>query len=152
MEAATPITLWDVRWTRNRRIHVVDFHDDLAGALRLYTQLVEHGRRDVTLHSKNRGFPPPTRLRSYLEEIKRGEFITVEPLDHYNRRGWWWCPYCIHLRKFVYKAGFTTSGVYVPEPGYHCPMCSISHRDGAVRKYNPTARRLYVDGVRRHRT
>jgi hypothetical protein len=145
----TPAALWDVRWIHNRHVLVKNFHDDLASALYAYTQLIEHGRQGVTLHCKNKGFPPPQRLRAYTQT--RGELITVEPLVHYNLRGWWWCPYCMQLRKFVYKPGFTTSGVYVPEPGYHCPVCGISHRDGAVRKYNPIARRLYVDGVRKQR-
>lgn len=140
---------WEVRWVRNRRVTTVDVKDDFAEALRIYTKALVAGLSDVTLRSKNVGFPPPSKLRPYFKKLtKNSEPIRVVPLDLYNGRGWWWCPYCIHLRKFVKRNGFYTEGCWVPEPGYHCPMCGISHRDHHVAKWNPHARRYQIDGVR----
>lgn len=136
-------------WVRDRRVIVTDFKDDFAEALRIYKKAVEAGLSDVTLRSKNVGFDPPKKLRPYVKKLtKKGEPTRIIPLESYNLRGWWWCPYCIHLRKFVKRSGFHSEGCWVPEPGYHCQMCGISHRDGHVAKWNPHARRHQVDGVR----
>jgi hypothetical protein len=141
---------WEVRWVVEKRVVVVDFGDDLAEALRIYTKALVSGRKAVTLRSKNVGFAPPQRLRPYTRKPKRKteEGVRVTPLNEYNLRGWWWCPYCMQLRKFVLRSGFHIGGIWVPEPGYHCPMCGISHRDNSVAKWNPHARRYQEEGVR----
>lgn len=137
---------WDVRWVANKRIVIADFGEDLAEALRIYTKALAAGKRDATLRCKNVSIPPPIHLRPVLD--KDGITIINTPLRHYNARGWWWCPYCMQLRKFKLLRGFFTGGQWVAEAGYHCPMCSISHRDSSVRKWNPIAARLHVEGVR----
>lgn len=139
---------WDVRWVVDRRIVVVDCADDFAEATRIYTLAVAGGRRDVTLRCKNVAIPPPARLRVVHERKTPDGIERVPHLHSYNLRGWWWCPYCAQLRKFKVQRGFSSDGQWVPEPGYHCPMCSISHRDSSVRRWNPLADRLYVEGVR----
>lgn len=142
--------LWEVRWVHNRRQVIVDFGDDFAEALRIYTKALKAGKRDATLRARNVSTKPPIRLRPRMSKPKhKGEEPQrVEPLEKYNRSGWWWCPYCIHLRKFVLKRGFRSEGQWVPEAQYECQMCGISHRDGAVQKWNPLARRLREEGVR----
>lgn len=140
---------WEVRWVRNRRVVVVDLKGDFAEALRIYTKAVKAGLSDATLRSKNVGFPPPQKLRPYIyKRTKNSDGVRIVPLYHYNLHGWWWCPFCIHLRKFVHRNGFMYAGQWVPEPGYHCQMCGISHRDGHVAKWNPHAVRHQTDGVR----
>lgn len=144
---------WEVRWVHNRRVVVVDFADDFAEALRIFTKALLAGKSDVTLRSRNMGTPPPMRLRPYYKKPKRKdeEGKRVEPLARYNLSGWLWCPYCIHLRKFVHRNGFTSEGHWVPEPQYECQMCGITHRDGTVQKWNPVARRWRDEGVRARR-
>lgn len=140
---------WEVRWVHDRKIILVNYKDDFAEALRIYTKAIASGRRDVTLRSRNVGFAPPQRLRPYTKSPSRREPEPplIDPLEHYNHRGWWWCPYCIHLRKFGKRNGFYMGRIWVPEPGYCCPMCGISHRDNAVKTWNPLARRLQEEGV-----
>lgn len=142
--------LWEVRWVHNRRIVIVTFRDDFAEALRIYTKALAANRADVTLRCRNMGTAPPTRLRPFYKKPKKkgDEGERVEPLASYNLKGWLWCPYCIHLRKFVHRNGFTHEGHWVPEPQYECQMCGVTHRDQSVTKWNPIARRWRADGVR----
>lgn len=143
---------WEVRWTHNRRITVIDCEDDLAEALRIYTLAKLGGRRDVTLRSRNMSTAPFRRLRPRFEKkSKRDEGVLVEPLAKYNLSGWLWCPYCIALRKFVHRNGFWSEGHWVPEPQHQCQMCGITHRDGSVQRWNPIARRWRDEGVRAKR-
>ena len=140
---------WQVKWVSEKRIHTVECGDDLAEALRLYTLAQKGGRHDVTLRSKNVAIAPPQRLRPVEHTNTKGEVVRITvPLEHYNARGWLWCPFCIQLRKFRLQRGFHAEGQWVPEAGYHCPMCGISHRDASVRRWNPVAERYYVEGVR----
>lgn len=140
---------WEVRWISKRRLITVDFGDDLAEALRIYTKALLAGRSTVTLRSRNRGIAPPKRLRPYYKKPKRktDEPVRVEPLARYNLAGWLWCPYCVALRKFVPRKGFHVENVWVPQAGHHCQMCGVSHRDGTVQKWNPIARRWRDEGI-----
>ena len=60
----------------------------------------------------------------------------------HNAAGWWWCPYCVKLRRFVKRAGFYVDSIWVDEPSMACPLCSANHRDFHVRKWNPIAARI----------
>jgi hypothetical protein len=141
---------WEVRWVHNRRVVVIDCGDDLAEAVRIYTLALRGSKLATTLRCKNVGFPPPARLRAVHERRAADGIERIPHLYFYNLRGWWWCPYCMQVRKFRLLRGFHDADTWVPTAGYHCPMCKISHRDGCVRKWNPLAARLYVEGVRAH--
>lgn len=150
---------WEVRWLAKGRIVSKNFGTDFAGAMALLQKALAANKNGATIICKNMGFPPPERLQPrHVRTVKRnarGRKETVEgfvrPMRRLNATGIWWCPYCAKLRKFVRKTGFVVSGVRVNEPGYHCPLCEISHRDANVKKWNPVAERLAINPERRTR-
>lgn len=149
---------WEVLWVKDRRVVRIPFEHDLSEALRIYTKAKDAGKPGATLRCCNVGFAPPDKYADHeiAVEVKevRGRMRRVkvkrpiEPrqymqrMGRMNRKGIWWCPYCMQLRKFVKRKGYRYSGVWVPQPGMHCPICETSHRDGHVAKYNPIARRI----------
>lgn len=121
-----------------------DFEQDLNGAIELYTKVKTAGRDFPTLLSRNVGFPPPKKFMPYqvTKMRKQGRKkvpvqVTITPMAVVNRRGLIWCPYCREFRKFQLQDGFRVEGKYVPDRGWHCPICAISHRNVHVRRWNP---------------
>ncbi len=148
---------WELVWVSKKgRIKRKDFGDDFSGALQGFAEGQREQLRFLTLRCKNVGFPPPPELRPrtiVFNPPKRinGDLVyqaTVRPMAKRNRAGVWWCPYCIKLRKFTKKTGFMIDGIEVKDEALACPVCSITHRDGHVRKWNPQAVELY-EGARR---
>lgn len=93
-------------------------------------------------------------------KIVRKEQIEIIPLQELNLKGIWWCPYCRELRRFALWDGVSTDGsffklietkrpMFIWDPGYHCPMCGISHRDSHVRRWNPQAQVMEYRTTRR---
>jgi hypothetical protein len=164
---------WEVLWIKvkkkKKKVVVIEFLDDLQGAIELYHKAKNAGKPFATLRCCNVGFPPPDKYRPRwvvkktgtgkyvyvnkrskktgkvkkvkVERIKREE-IYHEPMAAMNLRGWWWCPYCMEMRRFEKQNGFLVEGVRVPEVGFHCLICGVSHRDHHVRKWNPQAQRV----------
>jgi hypothetical protein len=151
---------WSVLWIHNGSIRQHLCEDDLNEALRVMRVLEKAGRKGVTLHSDNVGFPPPEKYRPHtvykrkkVKVLRKGKERwmlktserRVVPMKKLNAREWWWCPYCRKMRKFQMQRAFPVEGVVVPEREYgmYCPMCGISHRDFHVRRWNPKAAELY---------
>ena len=164
---------WSVMWVVGDRI-VRNWYDaDLSEAIRIYTKAQAAGKRMVTLHCANSGFPPAERFHPHEARIRdkrwikgkkqkgiyKYKFVWRDPLARANLKGIWWCPYCREWRRFQTQGGFFYEGVFIEDQrGMYCPMCGISHRDFHVRKWNPHARRQYTTegkkrrGNRRKRT
>lgn len=172
-EANATRVRWQILWVSKGRVHRKDFDHDLSAAVELYTKLLIGERKGVTLRSCNMGFPPPDKYADW--ETDRFEIITrgrkrykrplpdllIEPREYRHRmhainvKGWWWCPYCMKLRRFERREGHIGKVV----PGFHegkavewvmrawsdphmaCPMCGASHNDWNVAHYNPIAAR-----------
>lgn len=142
---------WAVMWIasngRKRKLIRKDFGDDYAGAKALYNKAMKADKPYATLACVNMGFMPPAELRP-RKVRKKGRMkgtrkikiveVVVDPLKELNLQGKLWCPYCCELRPFVKKRGFYHRGIWVDEPGYHCPICGVSHRDYHVRHWNRT--------------
>lgn len=123
----------------------------------MYELALKAGKQAATLHADNVGFPPPDKYADH-EKILLGRrkgtktkvyrIQLIQPLQYQvrmralNHRGIWWCPYCRKMRHFVYRKGFRVDGIWVPDEHHACPLCSITHRDGHVRKYNPIAQQM----------
>lgn len=172
---SAPRARWRVAWIAKGKVVGKSFGEDFGGALELHSKAQAAGRRGATLICANVAFNPPDRLRPRtVRKIKReivkrrgkkyvkNDVIVgqVYPLRKLNLKGIWWCPYCVKLRKFERRDGFNSEGQWVPDPGYYCPICGISHRDFGVRKHNPVAQRIYsepgkrllnLDGTRKKR-
>lgn len=145
---------WQVLWINKGRIQRKDFEHDLSGALELYGKVLVAERKGATLRCCNMGFPPPDKYADREEIIVirdgrrfKGRKLIIprvyrDTMNTLNARGIFWCPYCITMRKFKRKEFFRLEGIKVEEPSMNCPMCDISHRDGNVMKYNPTAVRF----------
>jgi hypothetical protein len=125
-----------------------DFGNDVDGAYALLTRAEAAGKKMATVVCTNVGFPPPEKYADYqvkkVRKKKNGRkvtkevvWVTVRPMKKVNAAGLTWCPYCRKFRKFQLQDGFRIDGHYVPEKGWHCPICGISHRNHLVRKYNP---------------
>ena len=151
---------WRVAWKQNGRVVGKTFGEDFSGARELYEKVIKAEKKGATLISTNVCFPPPPRLCPYKKDkvewsivTRKGRrakkktvlVVTVHPMNKLNLKGIWWCGYCSRLRKFERLNGFKESGVYVAEPGYHCPICKVSHRDGGIRKWNYAASRIYAN-------
>jgi hypothetical protein len=149
---------WRVAWISKGRVISKDFDGDLGAALELLDKAKRAGKSGATLICTNKGFEPPEHLLPRRVEkvrkviVKRGgkrrvkrEIIrgVVTPLKKLNATGVWWCPYCVKLRKFVFKPAVKFEGKMFPEPGYYCPVCGVGHKDWTVRHYNPVAQRMY---------
>lgn len=149
---------WRVAWVHKGRIVSKNFGRDYPAALELYFKARTAGRRNVTIISVNFAFDPPDELKPYYVKKIRKKIVKrrgkrkiirepvagwVRPLKKYYVQGIWWCPYCGKLRRFEFKKYMVTEGIKVPEPGFYCPMCGISHKNWAVRKWNPPAQHLY---------
>lgn len=141
---------WEVLWIAHGKIQRKKTGYDLAEAMRIRDLVKAAGRSGVTLRCCNMGFPPPEKLQARtitfdapkLVRGKRVMSVRLNPMRKRNAQGVWWCPYCMQLRRFVKRKGFTVDGIHVPEPGMHCPMCNISHRDWHVQRWNPIAARI----------
>lgn len=150
---------WEVCWVRDGKIHRAGTGSDFHEALRIFTLAVQSkDRTNVTLRSQNMAFPPPERLQPRLVRFDkprrlRGAVVSevrVVPMSKLNRQGLWWCPYCVKLRRFVFKQGaWTTEGVWMDDPRMQCPMCSVTHSSFGVRQWNPMAVRLFYDQPKR---
>lgn len=121
---------WEVIWLTykpHKRLIAVDCEHDFHEALRIYTKAVQADKKMVTLRCKNMGFPPP-------EKFRRKAIA-------YNKQGIFWCPFCVKMRRFERRAGFTSdlTDEWVDYDHYACPVCDISHENGHVVQYNPLA-------------
>lgn len=144
---------WEVCWVKDNKLHRVGMGPDFHEALHIYTLAVlSEDRTNVTLRCKNMGFPPPERLQPRVVTFDkprrlRGAVVSevrVVPMSKLNRQGVWWCPYCIKLRRFRFRKGYTTvEGVWVDDPHMSCPMCNVNHMSFDVRSWNPMAVRLF---------
>lgn len=160
---------WEVRWIGARgKVNVRKFGHDYVEAVRVYTLAVQAGKRAATLRSANIGFPPPPEKYADLEKYPRGRSkrtgkivygVRVKEPHTYlvrmrqvNAKGLWWCPFCMKMRKFVKKPGFTYEGIFVDKVHYACPMCAVMHDDGSVRKYNPIVTMMEMRGRARKRS
>lgn len=158
---------WQVAWINPKgKLVKHDFGTDFPKALELYTKAQRARRKAVTLRSKNVAFPPPREWADTETVIVRkgGKKYrgrkTKEPLEYRekmratNRRGVWWCPFCISFRKFRSRKGYRVDGVFVEDALHSCPVCDISDRHGSVQKYNPLAIELSLrkSGRRRSRS
>ena len=127
-----PHARWSVMWVSKGEIYEREYEVDLSEAVRVYVLLIRAGKKGATLRCQNVGFPPPKKFRGRMEAL--------------NRRGIWWCPYCMKMRKFENRAGFEIEDVWVSYGDRVkvpcCPMCDISSRDGNVMRYNPMAANL----------
>lgn len=147
---------WQVIWVvvkkGKKKLFWKEFDTDLNSAVALYCKAKAAGKPLVTLRCANVAFPPPdkylptkvkvkVRLKKPVEGKKfRIKYRTKHLLAELNERGICWCPYCREFRRFDRQAGYRFEGIYVEEPGWHCPICQISHRNHHVRKYNPSMR------------
>jgi hypothetical protein len=120
------------KWVRKR------FKDDFNAALKFYST---HSYPGITLHVDNHSFSPPVRITEHSEvqweiirrngkRYKKKVIRLVNLMDDYNRKGIWWCGYCIQLRRFILIE--SDKG-----PEMYCPVCTASHRIN--RQYNPQA-------------
>lgn len=148
-------TRWSVLWTTKDKVIEKTCGSDLMEAVRIYNLAREAGKPNATLRCMNVGFPPPEKYAPGWVTVKRKKKVRgkmrvvqeekfVEPLAKLNNHGWWWCPYCMQMRKFEHQDGFLMDGRYVAAPGEYCPICGVSDRDAHVRKWNPRAKILYV--------
>jgi hypothetical protein len=149
---------WRVAWIAKGRVISKDFGTDLMSALELYDKAKAAEKRGATLICINFAHDPPEKYRPHVVRkvkkdivVRRGkrkvvkEIVTgrVRPMKKLNAEGVWWCPYCIKFRKFQFKTAVKHEGLRLPEPGFYCPMCGISHKDWNVRQRNPIAERIY---------
>jgi hypothetical protein len=154
-----PRARWRVAWVAKGRVIDKSFGTDFMDALALYEKAIKAEKRGATLICANQCFEPPVRLQpKTVRKVKKSvvkrrgkKYIKrdiiegrITPIKKLNLQGIWWCGYCSKLRKFKRQDGFYYEKVWVPEPGYHCPICGISHRDGGIRKFNATAARIYA--------
>jgi hypothetical protein len=154
---------WSVMWlvVKDGDYSIIDkdMDNDLSEAIRLYTKAKAAGKKFATLRCRNVGFAPAERFRPYVARVRdkrwiRGKrqkgvtkykFVTKVPMLKLNRKGIFWCPYCREMRKFQDQSAFFFEGIIVDAPGIYCPICGVSHRDWHVRKWNPIAKRMWVD-------
>lgn len=151
--------LWVVPGKKTYRVVRKECENDLAEAIRIYTKVVEAGKKFPTLRCNNAGFPPPERFQPYVAKVKdkrwikgkrqRGitkyKFVTRIPLKKLNNKGIYWCPYCREMRRFRQQTGFVYEGIYVGSPGIYCPICGTSYRDFYVRRWNPICHRIWAN-------
>lgn len=138
---------WSVLWMKNGEVIWTDFGSDYHRALEIYTKAVQAGKKAATLRCNNVGHPPPTKIteaQAWKIVKRKGkkykQRVTVNRMEELNRKGWWWCPYCIKLRQFERQDGFVDDdGQYVPQDGMYCGMCGISNYDRNVWWHNPHA-------------
>lgn len=137
---------WEVIFLHKGRVRRSQHEHDLAGALTTYVKaLGKPALKGVTLRCKNMAFPPPANLQPHTRTVrlkgkKKPTTVRVVPMRGLNRkRGLWWCPYCMKLRRFTVPKSYVVGGVKVPNKDHRCPMCGVGHRDGGVRKWNPLA-------------
>ena len=142
---------WSVLWYSPKKDKIIEklCGNDFAEALRVYNLARDGGKQRVTLRSCNVGFPPPESFREIRlipVEDARGKQKWVRRLVKMvaaNKKGIFWCPYCITFRKFEIVQIRQTEWGPEEDESLICPMCGISHRDFHVRKWNPTAARMY---------
>lgn len=134
---------WSVFWYSEKKKRFVRkrFYEDLGKAIQFYT--MKQGLPGLTLHTDNHGYPPPTRITEHVHEkwivveqggkrYKKRVTETVNLMAEYNRKGIWWCPYCIQLRRF--KLTEAERG-----PEMFCPVCGCGNHLSDVRRHNPQA-------------
>lgn len=132
--AADEIALWQVVWHAKGKWHLHDVGDDFFEAQRLLVKLAAAGRAGVGIRCANIGFAPPSK---YIDPQQR-------KLAAVNRKGLWWCPFCVRFRRFEKVDGWYDKelGGYNPGVAMCCPVCDISHRNGHVLRWNPIARSM----------
>ena len=131
---------WSVYYRRNKKWRRKRFQEDFGAALRFYQDCPHEGK---TLHCDNVAFRPPTYITEH--EVIRWEVVRIKGKKYkrrivtthnrmmdYNRKGVWWCPYCIKLRRF--KELQTARGTQMC-----CPVCWVSNYMFHVRQCNPQA-------------
>jgi hypothetical protein len=133
---------WEVLWVTTKggkRIVAYDCGEDFVEARRIYLIARDAGKPFATLRSKNVAFPPPEQK--------------LEKMMAFNRRGAFWCPYCMEMRRFEKLDGFhSESGAWVEVAQYYCcPMCGISLKHSLVASYNPLAMQLTMPKQKRLR-
>jgi hypothetical protein len=172
------IARWEVIWwnKKKKRFTVMEFGNDLASAEDLYARVLGAEKPFATLRCTNVGFPPPEKYRPFIrkERQERGTKIvkrrgkrvrvkiikTVEvevtPMAEVNLKGVWWCPYCRKMRKFRRQDGMTYSDssgdYYLDGVVWCCPVCSITHTNHHVRKWNPAAQKMPFRKIRATRS
>lgn len=144
---------WAVLWYVPKTDTIVrkDCEQDLNAAIRLYELAKKAGKDKPTLLCANFGFPPPEKWQPHYIYVKRKKKrvpVFKIPMEKANGVGIFWCPYCREFRRFQRQLSFYFDGRMVRDPerkgGLYCPMCGTSHRDFHVRRWNPTASRLYL--------
>lgn len=159
IQSATKNANWEVIWKYKGHLVRKDCGTDLPEAIRVYNLAVKADKPSVTLRCKNVGWPPPDkywRRPTVRKEKVNGRVkktvVYVSHMNELNRRGLWWCCYCMEFRRFERRKGFIISGVFVPKPVYACPICGVSHQDFHIRNYNPVAARIEASLNLRRRT
>jgi len=159
--------LWQVVWEKGDYVHSKDFGLYFSDALTFYDK-IKGKRKGVTLRCKNISFEPPLkyadhvplykmkRVRGLKKKVQVGWKVKY-PLTYtvrmmlVNRRGLWWCPYCIKFRRFELHKWSEIEGIRMDQPAYRCPTCEISNYDGSVKRFNPIAAVLEMKLRRRRR-
>jgi hypothetical protein len=145
---------WSVHWRKdNGRLQEVDFGNDLTRAALRYVKAKRAKKPFATLRCRNSGFPPPEKYQPHYvwkpvkKKVKRkGKVVTKTvrervlktPMVTLNRKGIIWCPYCREMRKVSYAGQ--------DYPALECHICGTTHRDFHMRRWNPLANRLYLEG------
>lgn len=155
---------WAVVWIAKGRVIRKDFDHEFAEALRIYTLASKADKSGVTLVCVNMGFPPPDKYADHEDTVVLKKFrvkgtkkvvtkkVPGEPrlilprvyrvrMGELNRKGIWWCPFCVKLRRFKRYDAYEFEGIHVDTPTWSCPICGVSHNHGSVKMYNPYAER-----------
>lgn len=137
---------WQVLWVSRGQVKRKDFEHDLSGALtfHLWASANAGTSTHITLRCCNVAFPPPVKFQPHAKEVKvKGQrkpvTVTVQPMRGLNRKGIFWCPYCMKMRRFVKRKNFEVEGIKIVRPVLCCPLCEVSHREGGVQRHNPFA-------------
>lgn len=138
---------WSVLWLKKGEVVWTDFGEDFFKAVEIYTKAVKANKKAATLRCNNVAFPPPKRIteaEGYTVVKKKGKRykkkVVVNRMKELNRKGWWWCPFCVKLRQFERQDGFVDDdGQYVQQDGMYCPLCGVSNFHRQVWMHNPQA-------------
>lgn len=131
---------WSVMWFSKGKWKRRRFGEEFTGAMKF---LLDHtDLKGIHLHSDNISFPPPKSVTEHEEtrfkvvtlrgkKYKKRVTTIVNRMGDLNRKGVWWCPYCIKFRHF--------KQIETAERGTEmcCPACWVSSYEPATAKYNP---------------
>lgn len=145
---------WSVFWYSAKRGKYVRkrFGEDIGAAIKFFGE--NQQRKGITLHPDNHGYPPPKRITEHErttwsvvtrkgKKYKKKVVTVVNLMNEYNRKGIWWCSYCVKLRRFELIQ--TEHG-----PEMYCPVCKVSHR--LVKQHNPQASAIEMHKAQRRTT